>query len=88
MKTISGRASIELEYIFVTQDAYREYKDILNQCRENDNLTIEEALAVISIDLQSAFDTVEWDEFFEMLRKMNIPDKLISTIRRLYSTRL
>ena len=77
-----------MEYIFVTQDAYREYKDILNQCRENDNLTIEEALAVISIDLQSAFDTVEWDEFFEMLRKMNIPDKLISTIRRLYSTRL
>ena len=39
------------------QDAYRDFKDILDQYRNNDQLSISEALAVISIDLQSAFDT-------------------------------
>ena len=58
------------------QDADWEFKDILDQYRNNDYLTIEEAWAVIYIDLQSAFDTIEWDFIFEMLRKMNMPNEL------------
>ena len=58
------------------QDADWEFKDILDQYRNNDDLTIEEAWAVIYIDLQSAFDTIEWDFIFEMLRKMNMPNEL------------
>ena len=47
------------------QDAYREFEDILSQYRETDPQKEDEELAVVSIDLASAFDTVEWKFIFE-----------------------
>ena len=40
----------------------------------------------MSIDLASAFDTVEWKFIFETLEKMNIPKKIIDSIKVLYKS--
>ena len=40
----------------------------------------------MSIDLASAFDTVEWKYIFDTLEKMNIPEQIIKSIKLLYSS--
>jgi hypothetical protein len=51
------------------QDAYREFEDILSQYRETKPEKENDELAVVSIDLASAFDTVKWDSIFDTLEK-------------------
>ena len=68
------------------QDAYREFNDVLEQYRNVEPDKESKELAVVSIDLQSAFDTIEWEYIFKTLKKMNMPEAIINAIRQLYTS--
>ena len=57
------------------QDAFREFSDVLEQYRGTKPKDESEELAVVSIDLASAFDTIEWSYIFETLQKKKLQQK-------------
>ena len=60
-------------------DAYREFEDVLSQYRSTEPTKEEDGLAVVSIDLDSAFDTFEWPFISNTLKKMNKNQSKCST---------
>ena len=65
------------------QDAFREFNDVLEQYRDVNPEKEADELAVVSIDLALAFDTIEWSYIFKTLIKMNMPTPIIESIKRL-----
>ena len=62
-----------------TADAYRQIVDIASQHLSDADL--DPFLMSVSVDLQSAFDTVEFDGLYLTLKLMKFPESLINALR-------
>lgn len=66
-----------------TNETYRQLGDIMKQIIDSEE---EEKYMILSLDMSAAFDVVERDFMEKLLRKMGVPEHLITALFKHYGT--
>lgn len=83
MKVVLGTLVGDSQSAFLTDRNILDGVVILNEVVEDAKRT-KEARLVLKVDFAKAYDSVDWEYLFEMLRLMNFPPKWVGGLRSVF----